>query len=196
MKKVALVFDDGPHAEQRMKMLVLLNQLQIHVTFACVGKQVEARPDLVEVAAQAGHEQVNHSYSHAHCNELDETALEQELVRAGKLLEQTTGRTSPWFWPPYRECDVRCNATVESLGLTNFLALGFPFVSTRDWDLNRDAQTIFKAATTEVRDRAVIVFHEWRIETLEILPAVVAELRLQGFEFVTFSELAEKNCKP
>jgi peptidoglycan/xylan/chitin deacetylase (PgdA/CDA1 family) len=196
MKKVALVFDDGPHAEQRMKMLAVLERLKIRITFACVGKQIEARPDLAEAAAKAGHEQVNHSYSHAHCNELDATALEKELTRAGKLLEQTAGQPSPWFWPPYGECDARCNATVESLGLKSFLALGFPFVSTRDWDVNRDAQTVFKSATTGVQDGAIIVFHEWRIETLEILPAIVAELRSQGFEFVTFSELAEKTASP
>lgn len=190
MKKAALVFDDGPHAEQRMKMLAVLEQLKIHVTFSCVGKQIEARPDLAEAAAKAGHEQVNHSYSHAHCNELDAAALKQELTRTGTLLEQTTGKPSRWFWPPYGECDERCNAAVESIGLKNFFALGFQFISTRDWDVTRDAQTVFKAATTGVQDGAVIIFHEWRIETLEVLPAVVAELRSQGFEFVTFSELA------
>jgi len=190
MKRAALVFDDGPHSEQRMKMLAVLEQLQIHVTFACVGRQIEARPELAEAAARAGHEQVNHSYSHAHCNVLNAAELEQELVRTGKLLEQAAGRPSSWFWPPYGECDARCSAAVRSFGLTNFLALGFPFVSTRDWDVNRDTQTIFNAATAGVPDRAVIVFHEWRIETLEVLPAIVTELRSQGFEFVTFSELA------
>lgn len=189
MKKVAFIFDDGPHEEQRLKMLEVLERLQIRVTFACVGKNMEPRMALVKAAAVAGHEQINHSWSHAHCNALGRSELESELTRTRDLLEKGTGRPSPWFWAPYGECDDACNAVVESLGMKAVSRLSLPRVSTHDWDVNRDADTIYKAATTDVPDGALTIFHEWRVETLDVLPAIVAELIAQGFEFVTVSEL-------
>jgi peptidoglycan/xylan/chitin deacetylase (PgdA/CDA1 family) len=37
----------------------------------------------------------------------------------------------------------------------------------------------------------VILFHEWRRETLQQLPRILAELRREGCTFLTFSERAE-----
>ena len=45
--------------------------------------------------------------------------------------------------------------------------------------------------TTGISDGTVILMHEWPEVTLANLPAVIAELKKQGVEFVTFSELAK-----
>ena len=190
MKRIALIFDDGPSAEQRIELLAVLETLKVRVTFACVGEQLAVRPDLAKVAIDKGHEQVNHSYSHAHCNPLERTELEAELARTNDLLELASGQPPVWFWPPYLECDDPCNAVVESFGMKTFTRLGFRIVSSDDWNVEADAETIFKNATTDVVDRCVVVFHEWRAETLQQLPAIIAELKLQGGQFITFSELA------
>ena len=190
MKRIALIFDDGPSAEQRTDLLAVLEALEVRVTFACVGEHLAARPDLAKAAIGKGHEQVNHSYSHAHCNQLGRTELEAELSRTSELLERASGQPPAWFWPPYLECDDSCNATVEALGMKTFTRLGFRIVSSNDWNVELDGETIFKNATTDIADRCIVVFHEWRAETLQQLPSIVAALRSQGGRFPTFSELA------
>ena len=190
MKRIALIFDDGPSAEQRIELLAVLGTLKVRVTFACVGKQLAARPDLAKAASDKGHEQVNHSYSHAHCNQLEHAELEADLSRTNDLLELASGQPPAWFWPPYLECDDSCNAVVEMLGMKTFTRLGFRIVSSDDWNVELDGETIFKNSTTGVVDRCIVVFHEWRTETLQQLPSIIAELQSQGVQFVTFSELA------
>lgn len=190
MKRVALIFDDGPLAEQRGSLLAMLELLNIRVTFACVGKQLKVRPDLAKAAINKGHEQVNHSYSHAHCNQLDRTELKVELARTCDLLELASGLPTAWFWPPYLECNDLCNSIVEELGMKTFTRLGFRMVSSNDWNMDVDEEMIFKNATQDITDRCIIIFHEWRVETLQQLPAIIAELKSQGTQFVTFSELA------
>jgi peptidoglycan/xylan/chitin deacetylase (PgdA/CDA1 family) len=58
-----------------------------------------------------------------------------------------------------------------------------------DYDRSVPAAEILRRATTDVRDGTVILFHEWRTETREQLPAILAELRRQHCVFLTFSEL-------
>ena len=45
----------------------------------------------------------------------------------------------------------------------------------------------FHDSVVGVRDGSVILFHEWRTETREQLPVILAELRRQEFGFVTFT---------
>lgn len=59
-----------------------------------------------------------------------------------------------------------------------------------DWAATT-AEQFYQRATTDVRERNVLLCHEWPKVTLANLPAVIAELKRQGVEFVTFSELAE-----
>ena len=190
MKRIALIFDDGPSVEQRSALLTELELLNIRVTFACVGKQLETQPSLATATIDKGHEQVNHSYSHAHCNQLDRNELEAELSRTCDLLELASGLPTAWFWPPYLECDDSCNSIVEALGMKTFPRLGFQIISSNDWNMDVDEEMIFKNATQDIADQCIIIFHEWRVETLQQLPSIVAELKSQGTQFVTFNELA------
>ena len=47
-----------------------------------------------------------------------------------------------------------------------------------------------QVARDAVPDGSVILFHEWRKETCDQMPAILAELRRQGCVFLTFSDLA------
>ncbi len=66
-------------------------------------------------------------------------------------------------------------------------------VVSQDYDRAVNADKIKRRARTNVTDGSVILFHEWRVETLAQLPAILAEFRRQGCVFETFSELAAYN---
>jgi len=61
-KEIALTFDDGPHPPVTQRLLDLLNQLHINVTFFLVGKNVVQAPDVVARMVREGHEVANHTY--------------------------------------------------------------------------------------------------------------------------------------
>ena len=190
--RIALVFDDGPVVEQTEKMLALLAQEKVHVSFSYVGKNVDAHPELAKAATKAGHEIQNHSYTHPHLTTLGEATVLQEVTKTSAAIERATGKPPAWFWAPFLELDDKVVAQVTKAGLTPFPFKQYHFISSDDWNVQQtDAAAIRKNATTGIQDKTVILFHEWRPETLAELPAIFAELRRQGCVFLTFSELAK-----
>jgi peptidoglycan/xylan/chitin deacetylase (PgdA/CDA1 family) len=188
---VALVFDDGPFPEHAPKLLELFAKEGIHVTFSLVASNVVAHPDTARAIVAAGEEVANHSFGHQHPKTLDDAALEHEIVDAQKIIAEKSGFTPRWYWPPFVEIDDRVRATAVKAGIEVYPLK--KLVVSQDYDRSVNAAEILRRATTGVTDGSVILFHEWRDETLAQLPAILAELRRQGCVFETFSELAAYN---
>lgn len=59
-----LTFDDGPTLKATGKILDILKEENVKVTFFVVGKHVKEHPELVKRAYEEGHYIANHGYSH------------------------------------------------------------------------------------------------------------------------------------
>lgn len=187
-KNVAIVLDDGPSPEHTEAFLEIFAEQNIRVSFALIGENVAKHPHLAKAISDAGHEIVNHSYSHAHPEPLSDAALEQEIVGGQTAIVAGAESTPKWYWPPYGEFDDRMESLFEKAKITAYAPRGF--VSSDDWNQEVDADEIYSRATKEITDGCVIVFHEWRAETLQQMPSILAELKRQNCQFFTFSELA------
>lgn len=191
-KRVALVVDDGPIPEHNTAFLALLAKEHVHVTFSHVGKNVVAHPELAKAVFEAGHEIINHSYTHPHLKELKDADVEREVVDTQAAIKQATGYTPKWFWAPFLEYDDRLAAVVKRVGgLEHFPWKSYHFIGSLDWEAPTTAEKFRELSTTGIVDGTVILMHEWPQVTIENLPAVISELKKQGVEFVTFSELAK-----
>ena len=187
---VALIFDDGPTPEQAQKFLTLFAAERVHVTFGSEAQYIAAHADIAKAVIAGGHEIANHSYTHQHPKELDDATLEHEIVGAQKTIAGIVGAGVPvWYWPPFLESDDRVRAMAAKANLKVYVPKHL--VVSADYDLKVSADELRKRATTGVVDGTVILFHEWRKETFEQMPAILAELRRQGCEFMTFSQLAD-----
>ena len=189
--RVALVFDDGPFPEHTPKLLALFATEKIHASFSVVASNVVAHAETAKAIVAAGHELNNHSYSHQHAKECTDAELEHEIGGAQKLIADATDVTPKWYWPPFLEVDDRIRAAAAKARLEVYSLK--QVVVSQDYDRSVSADEIKRKATTNVRDGSVILFHEWRVETYEQLPAILAELRRQGCVFLTFTELGEYN---
>ena len=188
-RHVAMIFDDGPHAEQTPKLLAIFAEEQIHVTFGTVGKAAEANPALLQQVVAAGHEIANHSYSHQPPKDLTAEQVDAEVTDGQAKITAAAGVAPSWYWPPFIAIDDHVRASVAKAGLQIY----FPkkLVASGDYMKEVDAAEILRRATTGIEDGTVILFHEWRPETAEQMRAIIAELRRQGCVFLTFSELAK-----
>ena len=192
-KRVAVVIDDGPVPAHNAQLLALLAREHVRVTFSHVGQMVVAHPELAKAAADAGHEIANHSYTHPHLKALTDAAIEKEVADTQQAIKQATGRTTQWFWSPFLEHDDRVDAAVRrAAGLEHFPFTKYHFIGSLDWEATTTAEKFRELTTTGIVDGTVILMHEWPKVTLATLPGVIAELKRQGVEFVTFSELAGK----
>lgn len=189
-KRVAFIIDDGPDRTQSAHYHALFAREGVRVSFAQVGRSVNAHPELTRAAAAGGHEIVNHSYTHPHFKELDDAAIRKEVADTQAAVAKAAGRAPAWFWSPFGDWDDRIAAAVRAEGLEHFPASRFTLLDTRDWDRATAPAQIRERATTGVKDRTIILCHEWSSNTLAEMPAIIAELKRQGVEFVTFSELA------
>jgi peptidoglycan/xylan/chitin deacetylase (PgdA/CDA1 family) len=193
VKRVALVFDDGPRPQDAEPLLALLKQENVRVSFSLIGDNVKKNPATARAIAAAGHEINNHSQTHVHPKDLTDAALEREVGAAQEELTTVLGHAPRWYWPPYLEMNDRLRTAITHAGLTPYAPVNF--VSSKDWDTSVGPAEIYQRATTDVRDCTVILFHEWRKETRQQLPAILAELRRQNCVFLTFSELYDGQAK-
>jgi len=191
---VALVFDDGPFPEHAPELLKLFKREDLRVTFNLVASKTQTNAATARAIVAAGHEVANHSYAHRHPKGLSDAELEQEIVTAQKIIAEHSGYTPRWYWPPFIEIDERVRAMARQAGIEVYPI--HHLVVSGDYDRAVNAEEIKRRATTNVKDGSVILFHEWRDETLAQLPAILTELRRQGCVFKTFSELAAYNRVP
>ena len=63
-QKVYLTFDDGPTPGITEQILDTMKEFNAKATFFCLGKQVEAAPELFARLRAEGHQVGNHTYSH------------------------------------------------------------------------------------------------------------------------------------
>ncbi len=187
MMHIALIFDDGPDPARTDAILAICQKQSVRVTFGQVAQNAGENPALVGRVTAAGHEIANHSFSHQHPGTLDDAGLEHEVLGAQRVFEETLGIRPAWYWPPYLERDERLVALTAAAGLKLFDP-GHLVVS-GDYIRELAAEEIRARALTGVTDGSVILFHEWRDETIQLLPEILAELKGRGCEFRTFSQM-------
>ena len=185
--RVAMIFDDGPDPVQTPRLLAIFAAEQVHVTFGTEAKNAEANPALIKSVVAAGHELANHSFSHKHPKGLTEAEFEAEIVGAEEKIRLAADFAPKWYWPPFLEIDDNVRAYAAKAGLRIYAPR--KLAVSGDYMPNVGAEEILRRATTGIEDGTVILFHEWRPETVAQIKAVITALKQQGCTFVTFSEM-------
>jgi peptidoglycan-N-acetylglucosamine deacetylase len=188
-KVVALTFDDGPDEAYAAELVRDLQQAQAKGTFYVIGSVAAAHPVALRTLIVAGEEIGNHSYSHRRLVFVSTSTVRDEIARADAVI-RGAGYTGPiTVRPPYAK-----------------KLLSYPFEmasgerTTVMWDLEPDSRSTIAGdadAMTDyvldnVRPGSIIEFHPWspgNAATRKAIPMVMEELRQDGYQFVTVSEL-------
>jgi len=184
---LALTFDDGPDPPYTAQILAILQQFRIQATFFCVGRQVEAHPDLVRQEAAAGETIGNHTWSHPSLPALSAPQILAQLTLTSQILQKTIGMRPRFFRPPYGALNVQVLTQVNRLGLTTVLWNDDP----RDWS-RPGTRVIISRVRSEADNGAIILLHDGggdRSQTLAALPIIIKALYKRGFRFVTLRQL-------
>ena len=67
-----MTFDDGPSPGNTTRLLDILKQRNIKVTFFMIGPNVVAHPEIARRALAEGHEIGNHSWTHPQLSKLSQ----------------------------------------------------------------------------------------------------------------------------
>jgi peptidoglycan/xylan/chitin deacetylase (PgdA/CDA1 family) len=181
---IALTFDDGPHPVMTEKLLSVLKQEGVPATFFVVGKMVVRYPSIVREIARDGNEVANHTFSHHSIAHLDKKDLLNELGQTRSLIRKLTGRDCVLYRPPGGGYSKRSLKVASSAGYHMVL-----------WSVL--AKDVSGASAGAMHDRilhsasdgAIVLMHSGMPNTVEMLPGVIADLRREGYHFVTVSQL-------
>lgn len=193
-KVVALTFDDGPHPKYSAQVLDLLEQYGAKGTFFVVGQLAEKNPHIVHRMYEEGHEIANHTYTHKLTRSVPK--IMQEIEDTNKIIFSITGFTPLLFRPVEGfYTDVMVDEVVKS---------GYKIVM---WSWHQDTEDWKDPGVTKIVDKVlngveegdVVLFHDGggnREQTVAALAKILPELKNQGYEFITITEMiALQNAK-
>lgn len=186
-KVVALTLDDGP-SERAPQVLDILAAAGVPVTFYLNGRDLAARPELGVAIVAAGHEIGNHTYSHRRMVLVSRDTVAAEVERTDVEIRKTGYRGPITFRPPYGK---------KLWALPRYLSDHDR--TTVTWDVEPEtagasADDIVAATVERVRPGSIILLHTMYgsgAASRAAIPRIVAELRADGYRFVTVSELLD-----
>jgi peptidoglycan/xylan/chitin deacetylase (PgdA/CDA1 family) len=99
--EIALTFDDGPDPRVTPRVLDLLEGAGARATFFCIGRRIEAHPEIAAEIVRRGHRIENHTQTHPNLFACyPAAALRREIERAQEAIERAAGRRPRLFRAP------------------------------------------------------------------------------------------------
>lgn len=182
-KLIALTFDDGPSAHTP-RLLQILREKQVKVTFFVIGIMADKLPEVLRQEAAEGHEIGSHTMTHANLKRVSAAEIQSEIDRFNALFQRELGRSPAITRPPYGNINENVRALVPT-------PLILWTVDTEDWK-NKNATETHDRALSAAFDGAIILMHDVYSTTVDAVPRIIDDLRAQGYELVTVSELARR----
>lgn len=180
---VALTFDDGP-TEQTPRLLDILRQQRVPVTFFVLGSAAERHPETIERAVNEGHRIGNHSWSHLNLRHKPAGQVAFEIDRANQTIERLSGEAPRLMRPPYGAYD---QSVLNKLRANGQAAILWS-VDPRDWDTT-DVNLVVERATGAATNGSIILLHDNHASTVDAVESIIQDLRTRGFYFVTVETL-------
>lgn len=187
---VSLTFDDGPVAEKTTRILDILKEKNVPAAFFCIGKNVDANPELVKRMNAEGHIVGNHSYVHGKLFSLQSAqAMAKEIVQTDAAITNLTRKKPMYFRPPYGVTNPNVAVAVTHTG---HKVIGW---NVRSLDtVTRSKETLWKRITKSVKGGDIVLFHDTSTLTIEVLPAYIDHLTKSGLKIVRLDELINQQA--
>ncbi|MCL1821306.1 MAG: polysaccharide deacetylase family protein [Prolixibacteraceae bacterium] len=184
-KVVSLTFDDGIDPVQTSKVLDILKENNIEACFFLIGKRAEAHPEIIKRMVGEGHIVGNHSYAHTAAFPFyPPKKMTADLQKNEEIIHKTTGLRMKLFRPPYGVTNPLVARTAKTLRYT---PVGW---SIRSFDTkNHSAEKVLQRIGQKIHPGGVILLHDDRTISSELIEKLVRNLLEQGFSIRRIDKL-------
>lgn len=141
----------------------------------------------VESVMLSGDEIGNHTLSHVGLAHLSPVEVSHETDKVDQQIEGITGSRPVWVRAATGAVD---RSAVQQVAKGGQLYANWS-IHAEDTDWSYGPERIRSNVTRNVRPGDIILIHQTRPATVEILPAILADLNGMGYRVVTLSELAK-----
>ncbi|MBR2002501.1 MAG: polysaccharide deacetylase family protein [Firmicutes bacterium] len=162
--------------EELPKILDLLKERNVKITFFVSGKWAEKNPKLLRRMYIEGHEIGSHGYGHKLCSQISTEQIREELEKTEQAIEPLLdGEQLSLFAPPSGDYDEKTVDLCRELGykLTLWSA------DTIDWKEGSTAEVITKRVLKKNLDGAIVLMHP-KPETVKALPQILDGIEEKG----------------
>lgn len=183
-KQIALTFDDGPCSNSAL-LLDVLKEKNIPATFFCIGKNVDANPELAKRMMNEGHIIGNHTYTHAHTFDFYSTQkVKDELTETNQIIEKTIGKKPLLFRPPNGVSNPMIAKAIKTLGLQS-IAWNIRTFDTQIKDSNKILQKIKRS----LQPGSIILMHDTMPHTVNLVSNLLTLCKEEQYEIVSLDKL-------
>ena len=186
-KELVLTFDDGPWPGTTPKILDALKRECVRATFFLLGRNVEAHPEIARRELAEGHSLGHHTFSHPLLARMALVRAEAEINRgiAADELALNGRRRSDPTTPFFRFPGFAANsALLDRLQARHIVVFGADLWAS-DWLPLGPAQELrLILARIERAGSGVVLLHDTKAQTAQMLPALLRELKRRGYRIV------------
>ena len=186
-KLIALAFDDGPNTTTTNEVLDVLEANNAKASFFVIGDNInDESAKSIKRAYDMGMEIDNHSKTHTSMTGMTAEEMLAEINYVDEKVEAITGEKTKFFRPPYISVNQAMYDTID-----------LPFIygaDTQDYMEEVDAEERANRIIRFAKDGTIYLMHDLagNSQTVEALKNALPVLAEQGYEFVTISELFER----
>ncbi|WP_412042799.1 polysaccharide deacetylase family protein [Flavobacterium sp. C3NV] len=183
-KKIAITFDDGPGIFT-LEVLELLKKYDVKATFFCIGKNIEAHPEILQQIIADGHLVGNHSYSHSKFFDFyNARKIREEIEKTDLLLEKYTSKKINFFRPPY---GVTTPSIRRALEKTGHKVIGWNIRSLDGGTKNKEL--IFNRIIKRVSPGGIVLLHDTASHSVLVLEQFLQFLKQNNYKVISTEEL-------
>ena len=186
-KELVLTFDDGPWPATTPKVLAALKAECVLATFFLVGRNAQAYPLIARRELAEGHSVGHHTFSHPLLNRLPLEKAEADInrgIEADELALYGQKRIEP-ATPFFRFPGFASNQPLLNRMAARGLVVFGADVWASDWlPMTPELELQLLLARIDRAGRGIVLLHDIKSQTAQMLPALLRELKRRGYRIV------------
>ncbi|MFA5561029.1 MAG: polysaccharide deacetylase family protein [Eubacteriales bacterium] len=189
-KTIYLTFDAGYENGNVAKILDILRAEEVPAAFFVLKHLIVANTDLIKRMTDEGHLVCNHTANHRNMARASKENFTAELRVMEDIYRERTGREiSKYYRPPEGKFSEDNLQWADDMGYkTIFWSYAYA-----DWDSQHqpDKESATQKIMAHIHPGAIILLHPTSDTNVNILPAVIAGCRAEGYTFASLDQLSK-----
>ena len=178
-KYVAITVDDGPDGAGCEEYLSIARENDIKLTFFVVGENIASHASQINDITSLGCEIGNHSMTHAYLNEMSASEVTSEIEGCDKAIASVSPDIKVSF----------ARAPYYAYSDTLKETIWYPLIESAVNEGDSDDEETTASNLLSLKDGDIMLMHCWNEGSKKALAEHVADMKADGYEFVTVSEL-------
>jgi peptidoglycan/xylan/chitin deacetylase (PgdA/CDA1 family) len=187
-KVVAFACNVYEGGQEINKMLRVLENKKVNISFFLGGVWVNRNKELVASMHNKGHDLQNHGYYHKRPTALNEEKNIKEIKDTEELIYKITGHKTNLFEPPYGDYDENIILTASKM---HYNVVSWS-IDTIDWRNDATKEVILNRIKKKLHPGAIILIHPKPV-TADAFEDIIDYIHSQGYSITTVSELLNEH---